>query len=184
MPEALESNAAPLDLEDAARYVLHDPREIARVLQSLAEAGALISAHIMPGGLPCPTALLDVDADGNVLVDGNHLESVNQRIATAQGRSRQFFKVPDGLAAVFAALPLTPINSDQFRLLKRGSVPSANARGVKELGVAAKPLGLFLDRWMIRYRKHGRFGGKTDPAGSSPTAFRFPVQQGRTDDLR
>ncbi|WP_372013525.1 flagellar brake protein [Pseudoxanthomonas sp. 10H] len=83
MPEALESNAAPLDLEDAARYVLHDPREIARVLQSLAEAGALISAHIMPGGLPCPTALLDVDADGNVLVDGNHLESVNQRIATA-----------------------------------------------------------------------------------------------------
>ena len=83
MPEAHESNAAPMDLEDAARYTLHDPREIARVLQSLADAGALISAHIMPGGLPCPTALLDVDADGNVLIDGNHQESINQRIAAA-----------------------------------------------------------------------------------------------------
>ncbi|MBO9716842.1 MAG: flagellar brake protein [Pseudoxanthomonas sp.] len=83
MPDAHESNAAPLDLEDAARYVLHEPREIARVLQSLADAGALISAHIMPGGLPCPTALLDVDHDGNVLIDGNHQESINQRIASA-----------------------------------------------------------------------------------------------------
>ena len=83
MPEAQQTLAEPQDLEDAARYVLHDPREIARVLQSLADAGALISAHIMPGGLPCPTALLDVDADGNVLVDGNHQESINQRIATA-----------------------------------------------------------------------------------------------------
>lgn len=83
MPDAHESLAEPQDLEDAARYVLHDPREIARVLQSLADAGALISAHIMPGGLPCPTALLDVDPDGNVLVDGNHQESINQRIAAA-----------------------------------------------------------------------------------------------------
>jgi len=83
MPDAHDSNAAPMDLDDTARYVLHDPREIARVLQSLADAGALISAHIMPGGLPCPTALLEVDYDGNVLIDGNQLESINQRIATA-----------------------------------------------------------------------------------------------------
>ena len=72
-----------MDLEDAARYVLHDPREIARVLQSLPDAGALISAHIMPGGLPCPTALLEVAHDGRVLIDGNHVESINQRIASA-----------------------------------------------------------------------------------------------------
>jgi c-di-GMP-binding flagellar brake protein YcgR len=83
MPDAHDSTAAPMDLDDAARYVLHDPREITRVLQSLADAGALISAHIMPGGLPCPTALLDVDHDGNVLIDGNRLESINQRIASA-----------------------------------------------------------------------------------------------------
>ena len=83
MPEAHDSLATPQDLEDAERYMLHDPREIARVLQSLADAGALISASIVPGGLPCPTALLDVDRDGNVLIDGNHQETVNQRIASA-----------------------------------------------------------------------------------------------------
>ncbi len=54
------------------------------MLQSLADAGALISAYIMPGGLPCPTALLEVDQDGNVLIDGNQQESINQRIAAAQ----------------------------------------------------------------------------------------------------
>jgi hypothetical protein len=26
--------------------------------------------------------------------------------------------------------------------------------------VPAHPLGLYLDRWMVRYRKHGRFGEK------------------------
>jgi NADH dehydrogenase len=109
---------------------------------------------------------------------------LNQRIAKAQGRNRHFIAMPDGLAALFAALPLTPMNSDQWKMLRRGSVPSGTRPGLKQLGVTARPLALFLDRWMIRFRKHGRFGGKMDPAGSSPTAFRFPIQQGRTEDLR
>jgi NADH dehydrogenase len=109
---------------------------------------------------------------------------LNRRIAAAQGRNRYFIAVPDGLAALFAALPLTPMNSDQWKLLKRGNVPSPAAPGLKDLGVTPKPLGLFLDRWMIRFRKRGRFGGKMQPAGTSPTAMRFPVRQGRTDDLR
>ncbi|KAF1684564.1 pilus assembly protein PilZ [Pseudoxanthomonas broegbernensis] len=82
MPAAHESLAEPLDLEDA-RYTLHDPREIARVLQALIDSRALISAHIMPGGLPCPTALLEVGADGNILIDGSQQETINQRIAGA-----------------------------------------------------------------------------------------------------
>jgi NADH dehydrogenase len=109
---------------------------------------------------------------------------LNRRIAEAQGRNRPFVAVPDALAAVFAALPLTPMNSDQWKMLKRGSVPSGTAPGLKQLGVTAKPLALFLDRWMIRFRKNGRFGGKLDPAGSSPTALRFPVQQGSAEDAR
>ena len=36
--------------------------------------------------------------------------------------------------------------------------------GIAALGVTARPLGLFLDRWMVRYRKHGRFGGKASAA--------------------
>ena len=29
--------------------------------------------------------------------------------------------------------------------------------GFAKLGIEPKPLGLFLDKWMVRYRKHGRF---------------------------
>jgi hypothetical protein len=31
---------------------------------------------------------------------------------------------------------------------------------LRALGVNPRPLGLFLDRWLVRYRKHGRFGQK------------------------
>jgi NADH dehydrogenase len=109
---------------------------------------------------------------------------LNRRIAAAQGRNRHFIPVPDALAAAFAALPLTPMNREQWAMLKRGSVPAGAASGLKPLGVTPKPLGLLLDRWMVRYRKHGRFGGKRDrdPAGSSPTALRFPLRQGGAGD--
>lgn len=89
---------------------------------------------------------------------------LHRRIAAAQGRERHFIPVPDALAAGFAAVPFTPMNSDQWKMLKGGNVPSGKHPGLKELGVAPKPLGLFLDRWMTRYRKHGRFGDKHEPA--------------------
>jgi len=89
---------------------------------------------------------------------------LHERIAAAQGRNRPFLAVPDALSAVFAALPGTPINSDQWRLLKHGNVPSGQLPGLKALGVSPRPLGLFLDRWMTRFRKHGRFGDKRETA--------------------
>ena len=89
---------------------------------------------------------------------------LNQRIARAQGRERYFVPVPDALSTVFAALPLTPMNSDQWKMLKGGSVPAGKLPGLKALGVTPRPLGLFLDKWMTRYRKHGRFGDKPELA--------------------
>lgn len=83
---------------------------------------------------------------------------INQRIAQAQGRTRRFLPVPDGMSAIFAALPGTPMSRDQWTLLKAGSVVADDARTLADLGIEAKPLGLFLDKWMLRYRKHGRFG--------------------------
>ena len=56
-----------------------------------------------------------------------------------------------------------PITRDQWDLLKAGSTASGKLPGLKALGVAAHPLGLFLDRWMVRFRKHGRFGEKASP---------------------
>ena len=85
---------------------------------------------------------------------------LHERIAAAQQRKRTFVAMPDALSAVFAALPLTPMNSDQWRMLKAGNVASGSAPGLRELGQPAHPLGLFLERWMVRYRRHGRFGGE------------------------
>ena len=56
------------------------------------------------------------------------------------------------------------MNADQWKLLKRGSTASDALPGCAQLGVQPRPLGLFLDRWMTRYRKHGRFGDRTEAA--------------------
>ena len=82
----------------------------------------------------------------------------NKRIAKAQGRSRTFLPVPDPFSAAFAAMPLTPINRDQWVMLKEGNKASGDFPGFDKLGVTPRPLGLYLDKWMDRYRKHGRFG--------------------------
>jgi len=83
---------------------------------------------------------------------------INQRIAEAQGRNRSFIAMPDGMSALFASLPLTPMSKDQWTLLKPGSTVSGDHRTFEELGITPKPLGLFLEKWMTRYRRFGRFG--------------------------
>ncbi|WP_284126407.1 complex I NDUFA9 subunit family protein [Parerythrobacter aestuarii] len=86
-----------------------------------------------------------------------NMMEIHERIAEAQRRPRSFFPMPDFASATFATLPLTPMTRDQWAMLKAGNVVSAKAKGFKELGIEPKPLGLFLDDWMVRYRKHGRF---------------------------
>ena len=133
-----------------------------------------------------PTAQLqplDVDdaaqAVGNVLADparfagrtfelgGAEVLSVlelNRRIARATGRSPLIVELSDGLGQFIAALPLTPISRDQYALLRQGNVASADLPGIADLGVQPRPLSLFLDRWLVTYRKHGRFGARTRTA--------------------
>lgn len=85
---------------------------------------------------------------------------LNQRIAQAQNRRRLFVELPDAVSGVIAALPLSPISRDQWALLKAGNTASGTLPGLQELGISPRPMSLFLDRWMVRYRKHGRFGSK------------------------
>lgn len=89
---------------------------------------------------------------------------LNQRIASAQGRKVLLAELPDAVSGLIAALtgwlPAAPLTTDQWKLLKAGNVVSGKLPGITDLGVSARPLGLFLDRWMVRYRKHGRFGAK------------------------
>lgn len=96
------------------------------------------------------------------------MEELHRRIADAQDRKRALLPVPDRLGSIFASLPGTPLNSDQWRLLKQGSVATGAHPGIEKLGVTPKPLSLFLDDWMVRYRKHGRF---TRSGGSASGGF-------------
>ncbi len=93
---------------------------------------------------------------------------LNRRIAKAAGRAPRFLELPDGISAAFAALtgwlPGAPMSRDQWTLLRKGNVASGTLPGLAELGVQARPLELFLDRWMVRFRKHGRFGARTTAA--------------------
>lgn len=89
---------------------------------------------------------------------------LHHRLADCQDRARSFIALPDMVAAGFATLtgrlPGAPITRDQWLLLRAGNVASGAMPGLKALGVTGRPLGLFLDRWMVRFRKHGRFGSK------------------------
>ncbi|KLE34086.1 complex I NDUFA9 subunit family protein [Aurantiacibacter luteus] len=85
---------------------------------------------------------------------------INEMIGAAQGRERSFFAMPDPLAKLVAAMPLTPINSDQYAMLEQGSTATPGMPQIDELGVTPRPLSLFIDKWMVRYRKHGRFSEK------------------------
>lgn len=88
---------------------------------------------------------------------------LNQRIAACEGRNRWLIELPDAVGGAIASLgflPGAPITRDQYALLKAGNVADGAMPGLRALGVNPRPLGLFLDRWLVRYRKHGRFGQK------------------------
>ncbi len=95
---------------------------------------------------------------------------INERIAAAQGRTRRFIAMPDGLSGLFAALPGTPMSRDQWTLLQPGSLVSEGAKTLADMDIEARPLGLYLDKWMTRYRKFGRFGLSNERAKQRGTA--------------
>ncbi len=90
------------------------------------------------------------------------MAELNRKIAAAQNRNRAFIELPDFISEAFASatgwLPGAPISRDQLTLLQQGGEPSGKFPGIDKLGISPHPLELYLDRWMARYRKHGRFG--------------------------
>lgn len=90
--------------------------------------------------------------------------AIYQAMNTAQQRSRPLLPMPGPIARLVAALPFTPIGADQVNMLEEHNIATPGTPGLKELGVTAQPLALFLDRWMVRYRNHGRFGVKREAA--------------------
>lgn len=86
---------------------------------------------------------------------------LNRRIAQASERKVLLAEMPDALSGLFAALtgwlPGAPLTRQQWQLLKAGNTVSGALPGIEALSVQPRPIGLFLDRWMVQYRKHGRF---------------------------
>ena len=87
---------------------------------------------------------------------------LNQRIVAAAQRKVTLVPLDDdlshGIALLTGWLPGAPFTNAQWKLLSAGNVASGTLPGAKELGGSVRPMGLFLDRWLVRFRQHGRFG--------------------------
>lgn len=131
-----------LDDTEQSPFALQDPREIAQVLHALVDARAIISASLLPGGHPCPTALLAVHDDGTLILDGNRHEAMNRRMgaATRLVCSTQLDLVPirfrlptparvsyEGYTAFTAPWPDTLLRLQRREMYRLQASPSAPA---------------------------------------------------------
>lgn len=93
------------------------------------------------------------------------MAQLNRWICEATGRSRHLLEVPDGAAALIARLggwlPGAPITGDQWAMLQRDNVVGEGAEGFAAFGIAPAPLAAVAPAWLVRYRRHGRFGPAT-----------------------
>lgn len=88
------------------------------------------------------------------------MKEINGWIAKAIGRNQPLIDVPHAFASLLAMLPGAPITRDQLAMLGRDNVAAPGAPGLEALGIAPTPMGAVADKWMVRYRKHGRFAGR------------------------
>lgn len=82
-------------------------------------------------------------------------------IARAIGRDARFMELPDalgGAVAMFGMLPGAPITQDQWRMLQRDNIVSPAGVGFDAFGVTPTPLATVAPSWLVRFRRHGRFG--------------------------
>lgn len=85
-------------------------------------------------------------------------------IARSIGRNPTLVPLPDAAGGLLAALPLSPISADQWKLLQRDTVVRAGADGLGALGITPTPLAAVAPGWLVRYRRNGRFARPTATA--------------------
>lgn len=90
------------------------------------------------------------------------MRALNEKIAAATGRQRQFVDVPTFAAKLLARTtgwaPGAPITYDQWLMLQHDNIVASDAKGLAALGVSATPLDVVMRDWLVKYRRHGRFG--------------------------
>ncbi len=88
---------------------------------------------------------------------------LNAWIAKAIGRERSLVAVPAPVASLiarFGFLPGAPITREQWAMLQSDNVVAAGSPGLADLGIAPTPLAAVTDKWLVQYRRHGRFAGR------------------------
>ena len=84
-------------------------------------------------------------------------------LARSIGRSPEIVPLPDvagNALSMFGFLPGAPIKRDQWKMLQADNVASGRFPGLAALGVTATPMEAVAPGWLVRYRKHGRFGAR------------------------
>jgi uncharacterized protein YbjT (DUF2867 family) len=114
-------------------------------------------------------ALVDPEAHGGALYtlggpDVISMAELLRFIAAQIGRDPIFAPLPDALGALVAAMPGTPITSDQWRMLQTDNVVPEGAPGFGKLGIAPTPMAAVAPSWLVRYRKNGRFTAAREAA--------------------
>lgn len=90
------------------------------------------------------------------------LRDLHRWIAGAIGRDAHFIELPDALGGLVAMIPGTPITTDQWRMLQQDNMVPAGADGFSAFGMTPTPLATVAPAWLVRFRRHGRFG-QLDP---------------------
>jgi NADH dehydrogenase len=89
------------------------------------------------------------------------MAELQQWIAGATGHNTKLVALPDPLAAAMARfggwLPGAPLTWDQWLMLQQDNVTGAGAVGFDAFGIDPAPLAAVAPKWLVRYRKHGRF---------------------------
>lgn len=90
---------------------------------------------------------------------------LNRRIAQDINATPGFVDMPDALSGLMASmtgwLPGAPITSDQWAMLQSDNVVADGAEGLDAFGIAATPMAAVTGDYLVKYRKHGRFGTRT-----------------------
>lgn len=112
-------------------------------------------------------ALLDPEAHGGRTYElgGPDVISMGELvrwIAQTLGRKPNFIELPDFAGALLARLPGSPISWDQWLMLQQDNVAAAGTPGLAELGVTPEPLAAVAPEYLVRFRKAGRFGRRTE----------------------
>ena len=98
------------------------------------------------------------------------MAELNKRIAKEIGEDPSFIDMPDSLSGLMAGLtgwlPGAPITRDQWAMLQSDNVVAEGTDGLQAFGITPTPMAAVIGDYLVRFRKHGRFGvrakGKTD----------------------